>query len=102
MLKINKDMSVELAEDTTPEDIVNILIAFNNNQFTANLASVLQIKDKSFIKRLEQTILEALVTRFDEDYRAVFLSVNRPFFAQLGIGRPTPPPAISPLNAFKK
>jgi len=102
MLKINKDMSVELDEDITPEDIVNLMVSFNNGQFTTNIASVLQTKDKTFIKKLEAVFLDVLLNRFDEEYRRIFIGTNGAFFSQLGIGRTSPQPAISPLAAFKK
>jgi hypothetical protein len=102
MLKINKDMTVEFEEDVQAEDIVNLMISFYNGQLSTNMASKIQVKDKAFIKKLESVFYDVLFNRFEEEYRNLFISMNKPFFNQLGIGRISPPPYISPLVAFRK
>lgn len=85
MLKINDDLTVELDENVTPEQISELIISFYLGTFSTVVAKQISEKSNGWKKELEKTFLELISNRFEEELKQLMIKMNKPFFNNLGI-----------------
>lgn len=102
LMKINKDMTLDVDKDISVENTADILVSLYNGFFGEELARKLSFKDTKWKQELEKHFLSILDNTFDEETKKLFVALNRPFFNKLGILQDKKlPPFISPLIAFR-